>query len=85
MSVTTREWLSKHGGELRQATVPDTWLVLLGGQPQYRLVPVPAAGKFSCQVTQTNNGKRLDRGAIFPTEEDALRGGLEDLRKNLGW
>jgi hypothetical protein len=52
---------------------------------QYRLVPVPAAGKFTCQVTQTNNGKRLDRGGIFPTEEDALRGGLEDLRVALGW
>jgi len=85
MSVTTPEGLSKPGGELRRATVPDTWLVLVGGEPQYRLVPVPAGGKFTCQVTQTNNGKRLDRGGLFPTEEDALRGGLEDLRVALGW
>ena len=85
MSVTTPEWLSKHGGELRQATVPDTWLILLGGQPQYRLVPVPAAGKSSCQVTQTNNGRRLDGGASYASADEALQGGLEDLRKALGW
>jgi hypothetical protein len=43
------------------------------------------AGKFGCSVTQTVNGKRLDSGASYATLEDALRGGLEDLRKALGW
>ena len=85
MSVTTPEWLSKHGGELRRATVPDTWLVLIGGEPQYRLTPVPAEGKCSCQVTQTVNGRRLDRAAAFPSLEEAIQAGLDDLRKALGW
>jgi hypothetical protein len=31
------------------------------------------------------NGRRLDSGTIHPTAEDAYRGGLEELRKVLGW
>src|SRR5437660_1307466 len=85
MSLTAPEWLAKRGGELHSATVGDAWLVLLAGEPQYKLVPGPAAGKYACQVIQTINGKRLDSGATFPSEEDAVRGGLEDLRKALGW
>ena len=85
MAVTTPDWLAKHGGELRKANAGPFWLVLLDGEPQYRLTPVPAAGKYSCQVTQTVNGRRLDSGATYPSVDDAIRGGLEDLRKALGW
>jgi hypothetical protein len=63
----------------------QTYLVLLAGEPQYLLVPIPIAGKFGCAVMQTINGKRLDSGASYPSQEEALRGGLEDLRKALGW
>jgi hypothetical protein len=70
---------------LRESTTGGTWLVLLNGEPQYRLAPDPAAGKWGCDVTQTNNGRRLNSGGTYPTLEDALRGGLEDLRKALGW
>ena len=85
MPLTTPDWLAKHDGELRPSSAGPYWLVLLDGEPQYRLTPVPAAGKYSCQVMQTVNGRRLDSGGTYPTREEALQGGLEDLRKALGW
>jgi hypothetical protein len=85
MAVTIPEWLTRHGCTLGQGSDGRTWFVLLDGEPQYRLVPVPASGKFSCQVTQTINGRRLDRGGVHSSEEAALAGGLEDLRRALGW
>jgi hypothetical protein len=85
MAVITPDWLGRHGGQLQEANAGPYWLVLLDDEPQYRLTPVPAAGKHSCLVTQTVNGRRLDSGGTYPTLEDALRGGLEDLRKSLGW
>jgi hypothetical protein len=85
MTISAPEWLTKHGGELRQATTGGAWLVTLGGSPQYRLVPVPSGGKHGCQVTQTVNGRRLDGGDTFPSPDEAIRGGLEDLRRALGW
>ncbi len=83
MSLTTPDWLARHGGELR--TCNDAWLVFFDREPQYRLTPLPAGGQFTCEEMQTINGKRLDRGGVYPTAEDAIRGGLEDLRKALGW
>ena len=50
-----------------------------------RLVLTPADGKFTCYVSQTNNGKRLDAGSVHPTPEAALAAGLEELRQKLGW
>ena len=85
MALTAPEWLTKRGGDVRPSTVGDSWLVLVGGEPQYRLVPAPADGKHSCQVIQTVNGKRLDTGGTFDTPDDACRSGLEDLRRALGW
>jgi hypothetical protein len=84
-SVTAPEWLTRRGGVLRESTAGGRWLVLLDGEPQYRLAPVPAAGKWSCEVTQTINGRRLDSGGTYPSLDEALRGGLEDLRQALGW
>jgi hypothetical protein len=83
--MRTPEWLAKRGGELREGTMRHYWFVFLNGEPQYRLTAVPAAGRFSCEVVQTVNGKRLDIGGTYPTAEDAIRGGLEELRKALGW
>jgi hypothetical protein len=85
MSLTTPDWLSKRGGALQPATVGGSWLILLNGEPQYRLTPAPVGGKFGCHVVETVNGKRLGSAGTFPTLEEALRGGLEDLRKALGW
>jgi hypothetical protein len=85
MTATTPDWLARHGGELQRRTPPESWAVFLGGEPQYLLTVVPVAGKHGCKVIQSNNGKRLDGGAAHPTVEEALQGGLEDLRKALGW
>jgi hypothetical protein len=83
-NVTAPEWLTRHGGAVRPA-VGHGHAVLIDGAPQYLLVPTPATGKFGCKVEQTINGRRLDSGATYATEDDAVRGGLEDLRKALGW
>ncbi len=85
VTLTTPDWLARHDGELRRGLGSFTWLVLLSGSPQYRLDVVPAKGRFSCAVTQTVNGKRLDPGTACPTTLDALNAGLEKLRESLGW
>jgi hypothetical protein len=85
MAVTTPDWLTTHGGELRPSKDGGSFTVYLGGEPQYLLLPIPAGGKHACRVSQTINGKRLDAGSTFSSADDAVRGGLEDLRKALGW
>jgi len=85
MSVRAPEWLSKRGGDFKPGSDGITWLVLLDQQPQYMITPVPVGGKHGCQVKQTNNGKRFDCTTTFTTTDEALQGGLENLRKSLGW
>jgi hypothetical protein len=85
MAVTTPDWLARHDCQVRPSSDGRSCLVYLGNEPQYLVMAVPAAGKFSCRLTQTNNGRRLDGTATYPSIEEALRGGLEDLRKVLGW
>jgi hypothetical protein len=85
MAVNTPDWLAAHGAELRSNRDGSAYTVHFAGEPQYLLMPVPAEGEFACRVSQTVNGKRLDGPATYPTVEDAIRGGLEDLRKALGW
>jgi len=34
---------------------------------------------------QTVNGRRLECSQIFSAPEEALQGGLEQLRQSLGW
>jgi hypothetical protein len=83
--MTTPDWLAQHGGEARTSKDGHSAAVYLGGAPQYLLMLAPVAGKYGCKVVQSNNGKRLDGGAAFPSPEAAFQGGLEDLRKALGW
>jgi hypothetical protein len=85
MTVTAPEWLTKHNGELRASQDGRSWMVYFAGQMQYAIVPTPAGGKHACKVTQTNNGNRVDGPTTYPSVEDAARGGLEDLRKAMGW
>lgn len=85
MAVAIPDWLARHGGTLRPAPDGQTWAVLFDHRPQYLLTPIPAKGKYGCQVEQTINGRHLESGGIYPGAEEALRGGLEDLRKALGW
>jgi hypothetical protein len=85
MALTTPDWLTRRDGELRESKDGHSWVVYFAGGPQYLVIPVPVGGAFGCRVSQTVNGKRLDGSATYPTREDAGRGGLEDLRKALGW
>jgi hypothetical protein len=85
MRVTTPEWLTQHNCHLLSSKDGRSWLVYLGKEPQYLLMPLPAKGKFTCRISQTINGHRFDNGTIYASADDALRGGLEELRKALGW
>ena len=85
MAVTTPDWLARHGGEVRPSQDGHSCSVYFGGALQYVLIALPAKGQFTCRVTETINGRRLDKGAVYPTLEGALRGGLEELRAALGW
>lgn len=85
MAVTAPDWLAKRGGQLRLASDGQFWVVVFDGEPQYRLRAVPAGGKSACEVEQLINGKRLDSGATYPSADEAIRGGFEELRKTLGW
>jgi len=85
MPVTAPQWLAQRGGQLQESTIPGIWLVYLRDDPLYRLIPVPAAAKFVCDIIQTASGKKLGDNLIYPTLEEALQGGLERLRSVLGW
>lgn len=84
MVIPAPEWLTRHGGELRPG-LGGSWFVCFDGGPQYGVTPVPAEGRHTCKVLQTNSGRRLDSGASYATDAEAVRGGLEDLRRALGW
>jgi hypothetical protein len=85
MTVTTPDWLARRGVHLQESKDGLSWLVYLNKEPQYLLMAVPVKGQFGCRITQTINGRRLDDGATYPSIEAALQGGLEELRKALGW
>jgi hypothetical protein len=85
VAIIAPDWLARHDGSVQPGIDGQSWLVMLGSEPQYLLTPVPLAGKFGCAVTQTINGKRLDGGGTYSSIEEAVRGGLEDLRKAVGW
>jgi hypothetical protein len=85
MAITNPDWLAQRGAELRPSKDGNSYTVYFGGEPQYLLVLVPVAGKHACRVSQTINGRRLDGSASYATRDEAVRGGLEDLRKALGW
>ncbi|MFO0850674.1 MAG: hypothetical protein U0871_19270 [Gemmataceae bacterium] len=82
---TAPDWLSLRDGSLKPGIRDHILFVMVGDQPQYKLEARPAAGQFTCAVTQTINGKRVDGGAKYPTRDAALSGGLDELRAALGW
>ncbi|MGH7170597.1 MAG: hypothetical protein ACRELF_03690 [Gemmataceae bacterium] len=85
MTVTTPDWLTRRGVHLQASKDGPSWLVYLDKEPQYLLMAVPVKGQFGCRITQTINGHRLDGSATYASVEAALQGGLEELRKALGW
>ena len=85
MAVSTPDWLTQRSVHLQESKNGLSWLVYLDKEPQYLLMAVPVKGQFGCRITQTINGRRLDSTGTYATRDDAARGGLEDLRKALGW
>lgn len=85
MSLTAPAWLVERAGDLKLASDQKTWFVLVGGEPNYSLRPIPVQGKIGCAIRQTINGRSIPSTTTFATETDAIRGGLEDLRAELGW
>jgi hypothetical protein len=83
--MTAPDWLVQRGGGLKLGSDGRTWYFLIGDQPHYSLAAVPAENRFACAIRQTINGRRIESTGIYPTAEEAVRGGLEDLRKALGW
>lgn len=83
--MTTPHWLTQRSGELRLATDGHSASVYFAGQLQYVLLPIPAKGQHACRVTETINGRRLESQKTYATSEQALQGGLDDLREKLGW
>ena len=84
-TVTTPDWLAQHGAELRGNASGQSYAVYFGSNLEYVLNIVPVEGQYSCKVKQTINGRHLESGTAYPTVEEALHGGLEDLRRTLGW
>lgn len=83
--MTAPPWLTQRGGELKLGSDRSTWYVVFDKKPHYGLVSVPAGSTFGCVIKQTENGTRIDSPGTHPTAEAAVAGGLEDLRKALGW
>jgi hypothetical protein len=83
--MTAPDWLTSRDGALAAGLTDSTMLVTLNGHPQYKLSAVPAKGKFTCVVTQTNNGRRIDKGLEYVSRDNAFLGGLDELRGKLGW
>lgn len=78
-------WLSRRGGAFQKGHAGNSWFVILNNQPLYRLTSIPVGDQFGCAITQTNNGKRIPSTTQARTPEEALKAGLSDLGKALGW
>jgi len=85
MAVATPDWLTKHGGEVRASKDQRRYVVYFAKEPQYVVEVVPVAGKFGTRVMQTINGRRIESNKVFSSVIEAVEGGLDNLRKHLGW
>jgi MFS family permease len=85
MNLTTPTWVSSRHGELHKGKDDYHWTVHLNGKSLYSVIATPAQGKYSCIVMLNASGKRVDGGKIYLTVEEALVGGLDELRVHLGW
>ena len=83
--MTVPDWLTQRGGDVKLGSDGETWFVLVAGQPNYSLVTVPVAGKFGCAIRHTINGARIESTGTYASKDEAIAGGLDGLRKALGW
>ncbi len=85
MSLEPPEWLAKRGGFLKSAVDRLSVIVFFENEPQYIVTPVPASGKYGTRIKQSINGREIPTTGVYGTGAEAIRGGLEGLRKALGW
>ena len=85
MALTIPAWLQQRGGHLELASDGKTWVMWFDGRANYSLEAVPVKGKFGCKISQTINGHRVPSEGTCATADAAVAGGLDDLRKALGW
>ena len=85
LNVTAPEWLTQRNGSVRRAVNGESFAVMFANEPQYVVTAIPVAGKHGSRVQQTINGRIVPTHGTFATAEEAIRAGLEDLRKALGW
>jgi hypothetical protein len=85
MEPTIPNWLAIHGGRLARGANGSKCLVFLQDEPLYRLDTHPAEGRFACEIVHANSGRHIGSSKAFPSETEALQGGLERLREILGW
>jgi hypothetical protein len=83
--MQTPDWLTRRDASLKLGSDRTTWFVLFGAKPQYALVPRPAENRFECCTRQTINGEVIPSKALYASSEEAVRGGLDELGKYLGW
>jgi len=84
-SLPAPDWLKLRDGTLREGLTSNVHIVILDGQPKYRLTIVPAGGTFICGIVELLNGRRLDSGKTWPALDEAFEGGMNELRARLGW
>lgn len=82
--ITSPDWLTRRGGALKEGH-GNTWYVVFDHAPHYRIDALPAQGKYTSVVRQTENGRRIETTAVFDTLDAALKAGLDELGKDLGW
>jgi hypothetical protein len=85
MMMTAPDWLTKRNGTLKPGVNGNPLFVCFAGEPQYVITPIPVEGKHGSRVKQTINGRIVPTEGVFATADEAVRSGLEDLRKALGW
>jgi hypothetical protein len=85
MAPTIPAWLQRRDGKLELVSDGQTWVVWFGGRANYSLLATPVKGKFGCKIAQTINGHRIPSEGNYATADEAITGGLDDLRKALGW
>jgi len=83
--MLTQDWLTIRDAEIRPSANGQSWLVYQGGKFLYVIAAIPADGKFSNKIMVSFNGHQIQKGQIYETAQEALEGGLEELREYLGW
>ncbi len=83
--MTEPKWLSIRNAEIKTSANGQSWLLYQGGQFLWVIGVIPADGKYSNKIMDSINGKQIQKGMVFGTEQEALESGLLELKAHLGW